>query len=92
MLSPCTIDELRGALGKATLKLSIVGHSEYIKKDVFIRHTFTNPNLSVINNTKSKKNYTYKIKADNKHHLGRYKRMTTLTPITPANEKEVMSI
>ncbi|MDH1533471.1 hypothetical protein N5I15_14075, partial [Acinetobacter johnsonii] len=65
---------------------------ENIKKDVFIRHTFTNPNLSVINNTKSKKNYTYKIKADNKHHLGRYKRMTTLTPITPANEKEVMSI
>lgn len=31
-----TIDELRGALGKATLKLSIVGHSEYIKKDIFI--------------------------------------------------------
>lgn len=59
---------------------------ENIKKNVFVRHTFTNPNLTIINNSKSKKNYTYKIKADNKHHLGIYKRITTLTPISPANE------
>lgn len=59
---------------------------ENIKKNVFVRHTFTNPNLSILNDSKSKKNYTYKVKADNKHHLGIYKRMTTLTPISPAKE------
>lgn len=63
---------------------------EYIKKNVFVRHTFTNPNLSILNNSKSKKSYTYKVKADNKHHIGIYKRMTTLTPISP--EKETIGI
>jgi len=63
-----------------------------ISSNISIKFLYRALGMARINNTKSKKNYTYKIKADNKHHLGRYKRMTTLTPITPANEKEVMSI